>query len=341
MSGGVRGPVGALSRAGLALLEGPYRLAVAVRNALYDAGVRRAWHAPVPVVSVGNLTLGGTGKTPMVEYVARRLLARDRNVVILSRGYGAEGDVNDEAAMLERRLGDVPHLQDPDRVRLARGAVREYDADVLLLDDAFQHRRLARDLDLVLLDATEPFGYGHVFPRGLLREPVRALRRADLVVLTRSDLCPADRVRRTQREVERHAPHAGWVVTRHRPIDLVGAAGDVQPLSDLGGAGVLAFAGIGNPQAFRSTLERAGARVIDWREFDDHHDYVPGDIADLALWAEQQRPDLVVTTEKDLVKIERHALCGVPLLAVRIEVEVLEGNDLLEQSLDEVLNIPS
>ena len=333
--------MGMLARAGLAVLEGPYRCAMRLRNALYDTAMRPAWHASVPVVSVGNLTLGGTGKTPMVEHVARRLLARDRRVVILSRGYGAGRGVNDEARMLRRHLPDVPHLQHPDRVRLARRAVEDHGAQVLVLDDAFQHRRLARDLDLVLLDATEPFGYGRVFPRGLMREPIASLRRADLVVLTRSDLCTPDQLERIRHTVQHRAPDTRWVVTRHRPTDLVAADGTVEPTSNLHGTGVLAFAGIGNPQAFRATLERAGARLIDWREFGDHHPYTPADIVDLGHWAEQHHPDRVVTTEKDLVKIGRPALGDVPLRALRIEVDVLEGNDLLEQALDEILHIAS
>src|SRR5205823_9863977 len=129
---------------------------------------------------VGNLTLGGTGKTPCVEYVARYFRARGRRVVILSRGYG-----DDEARLLADNLPDVPHLQGQDRVALADQAAKGWPADVLVLDDGFQHRRLARDLDIVLIDATEPWGYGRLFPRGLLRESPEGLRRADLVVLTR------------------------------------------------------------------------------------------------------------------------------------------------------------
>ena len=337
VSGERRGATATLARAGLTALEGPYRCAVAIRNALYDAGLVRAHRADVPVISVGNLTLGGTGKTPMVEHVARRLVARSRRVAILSRGYGSAHGPNDEAMVLDRHLPDVAHLQHRDRVRSARQAVDKCHADVLVLDDAFQHRRLARDLDLVLLDATEPFGYGRVFPRGLLREPLAGLRRADLVVLTRADLCPADRPAAIRREAQRRAGAVQWVVTRHRPVELVTAGGAVRPIADLADARVLALAGIGNPGAFRATLERAGARLVDWRELDDHHDYTPADIDALARWADAHRPDAVVTTEKDLVKIGRDDLAGIPLEAVRIEVEVLEGDDLLEEALDRVL----
>ena len=337
ISGEACGPGGTLARAGLTVLEGPYRCATALRNALYDARILRAHRATVPVVSVGNLTLGGTGKTPMVAYVARRLLERGRRVAILSRGYGADRGPNDEAMVLARHLPDVPHLQHPNRVRSARRAVDEHGADVLVLDDAFQHRRLARDLDLVLVDATQPFGYGRVFPRGLLREPLTSLRRADLLVLTRSDQCSPDDLARIRKTVQRRVPAARWVVTRHRVTGLVSAGGAQQPTTDLADTGVLAVAGIGNPGAFRSTLERLGARILDWVELDDHHRYTDGDVAMLGERAAQHGCRLVVTTEKDLVKIDHDELAGIPLRAVRIEVDVVEGGDLLDRALDHVL----
>src|SRR5262249_10280904 len=152
-----------------------------------DWGWKQQRRASVPVVSVGNLTLGGTGKTPCVEYVARFYRERDKRVAILSRGYGAEEGHNDEALVLEANLTDVPHLQAADREALAAVALEELESEVLVLDDGFQHRRLARDLDLVLIDATNPWGHGYLFPRGLLREPVSGLRRADAVILTRCD----------------------------------------------------------------------------------------------------------------------------------------------------------
>src|SRR5262249_5942270 len=143
--------------------------------------------APVPVVSVGNLTVGGTGKTPCVEYVARFYRQLDRRAAILSRGYGSAGGHNDEALLLEENLPDVPHLQGADRVALAAAAVEELESEVLILDDGFQHRRLVRDLDVVLVDASNPWGYGYLLPRGLLREPKSSLRRASVVLLTRCD----------------------------------------------------------------------------------------------------------------------------------------------------------
>src|SRR5437870_5928929 len=144
---------------------------------MYERGWNERRRAPVPVVSVGNLTVGGTGKTPCVEHVARFYRSRGLRVAVLSRGYGAAAGRNDEAMVLEENLPDVPHLQGPDRAALAFTAVEELESEVLVLDDGFQHRRLARDLDLVLVDATDPWGQGYLFPRGLLRESPASLRR--------------------------------------------------------------------------------------------------------------------------------------------------------------------
>ena len=175
---GRRGVWPSLQRLGLLAASGLYAVAVQARNFAYAAGWLRSHRVGMPVVSVGNLTVGGTGKTPCVEYVAGFYRRQDRRVAILSRGYGGSGGRNDEALVLDENLPDVPHLQGPDRVALARTALEELESEVLILDDGFQHRRLARDLDLVLLDATVPWGYGHLLPRGLLREPAGGVRRA-------------------------------------------------------------------------------------------------------------------------------------------------------------------
>ncbi len=176
-----------LQRIGLSAASVPYGLTVRLRNLLYDLGWLRARRAPVPVVSVGNLSVGGTGKTPFVEHVAGFYRRRDVRVAVLSRGYGAEHGPNDEALVLEENLPDVPHLQGADRAALARSAIEELESELLVLDDGFQHRRLCRDLDVVLIDATAPWGHGRLLPRGLLREPKTGLRRAHLVALTRCD----------------------------------------------------------------------------------------------------------------------------------------------------------
>src|SRR4051812_18219253 len=233
--GRTRGPIAMTARGLLGLAAAGYRLGVAERNRAFDRGWKAIHRVPVPVVSVGNLTLGGTGKTPMVEWVARWYRARDVRVAILSRGYGQAEGINDEGRVLEENLPDVPHLQDPDRVRSARIAVEELQTELIVLDDGFQHRRLGRDLDLVLLDALEPFGLGRLFPRGLLREPVTSLRRAGVVVLSRADLVDEATRRAIRAEAERRAGPLVWAEARHAPRDLIDANGHASPLDRLPG----------------------------------------------------------------------------------------------------------
>ncbi len=331
------GPLASTARFTLGLAAMGYALGVAARNQAFDRGWRPIRHAAVPVVSVGNLTLGGTGKTPTVEYVARWYRARGIRVAILSRGYGQQVGLNDEGRVLEENLPDVPHLQDRDRAGLARVAVEELESELLVLDDGFQHRRLARDLDIVLIDALDPFGLGKLFPRGLLREPVGALRRAGLVLLSRADLVAgSDRVA-IRHEAQRRAGPLRWVEARHAPLDLVDAAGQVRPLDDLGRCKVAAFCGIGNPEGFRRTLAGRCDSLLGFRVFPDHHPYSAADMADLADWSGGLGADLVLTTQKDLVKLRAATLGSIPLSALRIGLEITEGAALFDESLARLL----
>jgi len=309
-----------------------------IRNRLYDRGWKRSFRVSVPVISVGNLTLGGTGKTPCVEYVARFYRQQEWRVAILSRGYGSEAGRNDEALVLEENLPDVPHLQGADRVTWATAAVEELESEVLVLDDGFQHRRLARDLDLVLVDATNPWGHGYLFPRGLLREPPASLRRAGVVLLTRCDQVEALQRERLRETVARLAPEVPVIETTHRPVELINAEQQTAPLSLLVSRPVAAFCGIGNPEAFRRTLTDRGATVIAFRTFADHHAYTRTDVEDLRAWAHQQPTDcVVVTTQKDLVKLRLVQLANRELWAVRLRLHVEAGQDALDRKLSAVL----
>jgi tetraacyldisaccharide 4'-kinase len=338
VSGEARGPWAALQRLGLRLASLPYGLAVRARNALYARGWKRVERALVPVVSVGNLTVGGTGKTPCVEHVARFYRERDRRVAVLSRGYGSAGGANDEARLLEEALPDVPHLQGPDRVALAHAAVEELESEILVLDDGFQHRRLARDLDLVLLDATCPWGHGALLPRGLLREPPSALRRAHAVLLTRCDQVSAEARQAIRDRVARRAPGVPVLESVHRPEGLVN--GDqTAPLELLRQRPVAAFCGIGNPEAFRRSLADLGANVVAFRAYADHHPYARDDVEALRAWAAGLPADaLVVTTQKDLVKVRLPQLAGRPLWALRVRFALTEGQAELDRLLEGALS---
>ena len=327
-----------VARLFLALAAGPYALAVMLRNLLYDWGWLRRHRAACPVISVGILTVGGTGKTPAVEFIARRLRQRDCRVAILSRGYGAPSGRNDEALVLEENLPDVPHLQGPDRVELARIAVEELEAELVLLDDGFQHRRLHRDLNIALIDATCPWGHGWVLPRGLLREPRRGLRRADLVLLTRCDQVDATERDRLHRDVGRWAPGRPIVESQHAAELLCNADGAEQPVASLRGQVVAAFCGLGRPQAFFRQLEQLGARVAAERTFPDHHPYSREDVADLERWARTLPPEAwLLTSQKDLVKLRIATLADRPLWALRIQLRLTAHEADFERCLSPFL----
>jgi len=311
----------------LAAAEQPYAWAVRRRNARFDRDPAAAVRVPAPVVSVGNLTVGGTGKTPFVAWLAQWFCGQGVPVTLISRGYGARrGLPNDEALELAARLPGVPHLQNPDRVAAARQALATRPRQVLVLDDAFQHRRLARDLDIVLLDALAPFGFGRLLPRGLLREPVESLARAQVIALSRSNaVAPVER-QAIERRVQQVAPHATWLELVHRPTQLVAASGQSCAPSALAGQPVAAFCGIGNPEGFRHSLAACGLVVSDLLPLPDHCPYGPARVQQLARWLGQQ-PQVkhVICTRKDLVKLERDELAGRRLWALDIELEITRG----------------
>ncbi len=316
-----------------------YGIGVGVRNRQYDTNVRPGESVDVPVISVGNLTLGGTGKTPMVAWLARWFRERNIRVTLISRGYGAEqGAQNDEAKELEQLLPDVPHLQNPDRVAAAQVATEELAAQVLLLDDAFQHRRIARDLDIVLIDATEPFGFGYLFPRGTLREPVQSLNRADVIVLTRGDMVSKEERQAIWKRITQLDHNAVLVEMHHQPSRLLNFSGQTESLESLRGKKVLAFCGIGNPSGFEHTLVEAGMEVAELKPFDDHHDYQREDINLLEHWTTQHDDvDAVVCTHKDLVKIGLDRFLDKPLWAVTIEANIVDGLPQLQERLSQIV----
>ncbi len=243
------------------------------------------------------------------------------------------GEPNDEALELEQRLPDVPHLQNADRVAAAGMAVEEFDCQVVLLDDGFQHRRLARDLDIVLLDACEPFGFQHVFPRGLLREPVSGLKRADVVVLSRADMVEPESARRFAAKLNamRRRPLGSKCVTRRS--DCFRRPGPNNRSESLADLPVAAFCGLGNPAGFRHTLDECGSRVQAFREFPDHHLYDRSDVESLSDWAAKLDVAAVACTHKDLAKLELDRLGDRPLWALVVGIEFLRGQEEFEEQL--------
>ena len=341
---GRRRDVGAkLLRGGLHLASFGYGAAMRLRNVAYDCEWLRVTKVAAPVISLGNITTGGTGKTPMAAWLANWLGEQGRVPGLLSRGYRSlDGEANDEKLVLDRLCSGVPHVQQQDRVTAARRLVSEYRCDALILDDGFQHRRLHRDLDIVLIDALQPWGYGHVLPRGLLRESLTELKRADLVVLTRADQVTPEqrhtlldqlaRVRGTDEAVQ-------VAFVPQRLIALSADASNEQPfaLGAVRGQRTFAFCGIGNPQGFARTV----ASLVDIGQFDpellrvfpDHHHYTERDLADVATAAKTARAEIVLTTMKDFVKLRPETWTGPPLYAIEIGVEFLAGRELLEHRL--------
>lgn len=317
----------------LRVLSTAYGAVIAVRNRRYDRG-RDVVSVEVPVLSVGNLTTGGTGKTPLVIDLVRRLQGRGRRVAVLSRGYlAAPGQQADELLLVSLRAPGAVCIADPDRARAAARAVREHDIDAIVLDDAFQHRRLARDLDVVAVDATRPFGYGHLLPRGMLREPVTSLRRAHLIVITRCDQVSSAAQAAVRARLAGVAPQVPVVACRHRPAGLVQLDG--HPADGLRDRGrpAFCFSAIGNPEAFERTAGEMNAELRGHLRLPDHHQYGTRDLIRIADAARDAGAELVLTTEKDAVKVSRLPFdWPLPALAVRIEIDFLEQGDTIVSS---------
>jgi len=342
VSGARRGAVAAIARTGLQALSMPYRLGCAARIGLYNSGLLISRELEAKVISVGNITTGGTGKTPMVIWLGRWLQQRSIPTAILSRGYGPQDPERpgetDETLLLRRYLPTIPHLVGPDRRATGRAAIADHGAECLILDDGFQHLAVGRDLDVVLIDSLMPFGYGHLLPRGLLREPLSGLRRADAIVLTRCDLCPKDQLRAVHSRLRKIWGSEPAVESAHRPVRFYRhRTEESRPLGWVRERKVYAFSGLGNPSAFPRTLGTLGAEVLAHQAFRDHHWYDEADLASLADAAEQAGADAVLTTEKDAVKIKAFSESAPPLYVLAVELTLAQGEEFLVEALKQVV----
>lgn len=331
VSGRRQGLLVAAVRSCCAAAEPVYSYFVARKNRQFDSGMRQPARVAAPVISVGNLTVGGTGKTPLVIWLANWFREQGREVVLISRGYGKSHGPNDEALEIAATLPGIVQLQNPDRVAAAHEALAQHPANnppVLILDDAFQHRRIARDLDIVLIDALEPFGFGRLLPRGLLREPVAGLARAHVVALSRADAVSPARRAELKEAVARLAPQATWLELAHSPVALRDHAGNSEPLTTWQGRSLAAFAGIGNPAGFEHTLHSCGLSVTAFRPLADHQAYTPQVVSTMETWL-RSLPAVagVVCTHKDLVKLPQANLGGIPLRALQIALQIERGKE--------------
>lgn len=320
----------------LAPLSALYGAALETRARLYATGRLASARVSCPVVSVGNLTFGGTGKTPFVEFLARRLRFEGKRPAILSRGYRREskgvvvvsrgdGPVvgpevgGDEPVAMARRLPGVPVVAAERRVEGARAAL-ELGADLLLLDDGYQHLALARDVNILLLDAADPFGGGGLPPAGRLREPLSALSRADVVVFTRVNR--ADPPAEAREEIARRNPDAPVFTARLKSAGLWDESGSPVGLPRLAARRFIGVCGIANPAGFAASLAELELRPEELFAFPDHHRYGRRDLERIRRAADRTGSVWIVTTEKDAVKLEGRTL--LPVVTLRLDVEVAE-----------------
>lgn len=358
MAGGTgKGPIFFLARLLLLPFSFVYGIAAAARNVFYNAGLLRARRLPVPVISVGNIVVGGTGKSPLVQLIARGLSERGTRVAVLSRGYGAavkdaslpvvvsDGErvmhdaarAGDEPLMLARRLPGSLILADPDRLRAGAAAAGRLGAEIIILDDGFQHRRAARDVDILLLDAARPFGNGLLLPAGPMRETAGAIARADIIILTR---CEGEPARDLLARVRRLNPGAAVFRSRHEPVLLRRIpSGEIEKPGFLKGIRVAAFSGIARPDDFIGLLTRLGARCVCRRDFPDHHYYSEAETGAIVAAARRAGAEAIVTTAKDAVRLPGTADRTLPLLALEIKMTIGDGEEkLIESVLNKISN---
>jgi len=309
-----------------------YRAAIFARNKAYDAGMFRSRKLPVPVISIGNISTGGTGKTPAAMALALEASARGLRPVILTRGYGgrAKGAVivsdgkkvfldaiqaGEEAFLMASRLPGVPVVKSPKRFDGGMLAVERFNPGMIILDDGFQHRALARDVDIVLIDGSSPLADECLLPAGRLREPVSSLRRASEIVIAKADIAAREN---TTAFLRRQGISAPISALDYRPVDLLSCSGKTMPLSAIDGGRILAFSGIANPEHFRRSLVELGADVLKFIPFRDHYRYSADNVRAIRNQADRLGAEMVVTTEKDLVKMPEP---GFWALAIRVAFE--------------------
>ena len=337
----------------LAVAAQIYSIVIRLRFFLYSKGWLKTHRVNATVLSVGNITVGGTGKTPLVIRLCNQI-TKNYRCAILTRGYKATQNYSDEPAILRKHCPQAKVIVNPDRVAGADEAISRFDAKVLIADDGFQHRRLARDLDIVTIDAGRPFGYGRILPAGLLREPVTALKRADAAVITRCDQTAEAEL--TQLEEKLWSVNPALVIARsvHEPVCVKSQSGEAFGIDWLKGKRIFAFCGIGNPDAFFNTVKALGAELFGSKVYNDHYHYTDKDIDDIhkqaCAAAGHPKVDLILTTEKDWTKIAagnsaeritqyaiRNTQYETPFAYLEVELKFTSGEDKLKRLIEDTL----
>ncbi len=331
-----------LFRFGLDIAAIIYSAIIRLRNCLYSNRLLRSAKVEKPVISIGNLTAGGTGKTPLVIWLYNFLQQKEFNCAILTRGYKTADSTNtDEPALLQNSCPHAKVIINPDRAKSANMAINNFGADVLVMDDGFQHRRLARDLDIITIDATNPFGYGKILPAGLLREPIESLKRAHAAVLTRCNQIPPDHLAKIEQKIKSINPVTTLARSVHQPVCAKSASNKPMSIDELRTKKIYAFCGIGNPQAFFNTLKETGLNITGSKIFNDHHRYTADDLTQISRHAEKANANLAITTEKDWTKITHlnHAAQGINFAYLQIELRFLAGQEQLKQLIEKTLAV--
>jgi len=320
----------------LYLLSLPYGWTVRARSLFYALDLLKTRTLPCPVISIGNITVGGTGKTPLVMTLAKVLMGRGISVAVLSRGYKRTGTSEavvsdgeslflspeasgDEPFLIAQVCKGVPVLVGKDRFATGRVALERFAMKGLLLDDGYQHLPLHRDLDILLIDSHIGFGDQNLLPRGILREPLSHLRRAHLFLFTKVDDLEAPRP--LEKQIHEIHPQAQVFHSHYQPTSLVGPHGE-EELGSLKGKKVLALSGIANPDSFSSLLRKCGMEVAGELIFPDHHFYGPKDLS--SIEGKSKGVDWIVTTEKDMLKLQRLGIDDLPIRSLRIEMKIWE-----------------
>jgi tetraacyldisaccharide 4'-kinase len=334
-----------LGEAFLSLLSLLYNTLIRLRAACYRLHVFTRHELPCAVISIGNITLGGTGKTPAVIQIAGLLHRQNRHPVVISRGYGRKDESEfavvsnsssvlvdartggDEPVLIAAKLPGVPVVVGRDRFRAGLEALRQFAPDIVILDDGFQHIQLKRTLDLVLVDARDPFGNRKLFPAGILREPLGSLKRAHAVLITNAGV--AEDVQTLKNAIRQHT-NAGIFTSRQTPLDLINVnGGEIKPLSVLKGSRVLAFSGIARPGSFTTMLQSLGAIIAAECTYPDHYDFKRSDLAAIFRKAADEKVSMIVTTEKDGVRLKDASPEGIWALRIELTVDEPEAWEAL------------
>ncbi|MFC1738586.1 tetraacyldisaccharide 4'-kinase [Planctomycetota bacterium] len=355
ISGQTRGIGASFLRSFLGFCSPFYEIVIRVRNVFYNNGWLQTHCIAQPVISIGNITVGGTGKTPVVIYLSNWLTAKGIKVVILTRGYKAAQNSklksqnhSDEPAIIAESCPEAGLIVNADRVAGAAEAVNKYGAQVLLLDDGFQHRRLGRDVDIVTIDAMQPFGYGKLLPAGFLREPVSEIKRADAVIITRSDSVSISELNKIKEQLQAVKPDIITATSKHSAVCIKDAAHTEISIEQLKGKRVFAFCGIANPDAFMETITKLGAKLTGSKIYNDHHSYTNNDITDIRKQSKDSKAELILTTQKDWTKINtnfksqisdtKHKTCGY-FAYLEIKLRFISGREKIRALIEKALSV--